>query len=138
MKSTGFPPWIDPGNAFKIVVKVEKYNANIDCGTIEMSPVEHEIWVDSRNTYSLDQFVEDMAAKIIWGRSQTLLVWGMDIDSGGEWRLTSNDQFKEMLFARFNEKVAHLCAKLLKRMDTRQLVLQGPMQWVGLVMPPLV
>ena len=37
---------IDPGNAFRLVVKVYKYVANGEYGQVEMSPQEHELWLD--------------------------------------------------------------------------------------------
>ncbi|RLM61491.1 hypothetical protein C2845_PM14G11190 [Panicum miliaceum] len=71
MKSTGCPPCLN-------------------YGFLEIAEEQHEIWFDRRNVYSLDKFVEDMAGKMIWGRTQTLIIWGVDIDSGSEWKLTSN------------------------------------------------
>ncbi|CAL5036095.1 unnamed protein product [Urochloa decumbens] len=115
MNSNDCPPSIDPGNAFRVVVKCEKYSANLDYGVVPMCEQEHEIWFDRRSAYSLDKFINDMAAKIIWGRGQTLLVWGVDSDSCSEWKLTGNDQFKEMVQARWAERVVHLCVEVVDR-----------------------
>ncbi|XP_012701350.1 uncharacterized protein LOC101765173 [Setaria italica] len=35
------PPWIDPGNAFRIVVKVEKYKAFAESGIVQIDEQEH-------------------------------------------------------------------------------------------------
>lgn len=48
-----------------------------------MTEQEHEIWVDG-SVCSVDKFKEDIASKIIWGSSQTLVVWGVDRGSGSE------------------------------------------------------
>ncbi|CAL4963376.1 unnamed protein product [Urochloa decumbens] len=60
------PPWIDPGNVFRVVIKCEKYKANIDYGVVEMSEQVCDIWFDRCRVYSLDKFVDDMAREIIW------------------------------------------------------------------------
>ncbi|XP_066374632.1 uncharacterized protein [Miscanthus floridulus] len=46
-----------------------------------MADQEHELWVDRNLQYSLEKFHEEMATKIIWGPSQTLAAWVLDIDS---------------------------------------------------------
>nr|XP_034568866.1 uncharacterized protein LOC117833468 isoform X3 [Setaria viridis] len=60
------PPWIDPGNAFKLVVKCAGYKAIHDYGIIEMTEQWHDLWVDTCSGYNLDNFVNDMASKNIW------------------------------------------------------------------------
>jgi len=65
---------IDPGNAFRLVVKVSKYVADGEYGQVEMSPQEHELWLDRTVQFSLSKFHDEMASKIIWGPSQTLTV----------------------------------------------------------------
>jgi len=73
---------IDPDNAFRIHVSVDKYTLANDYGVVDLDAQEHDLWFDSSNVYTLNSFVDDMASKIIWGRSQQLLIWGVDIDSG--------------------------------------------------------
>jgi hypothetical protein len=65
---------IDPGNTFRLVVKVSKYVADGEYGKVEMVEQEHEIWLDRTVQYSLEKFHDEMATKIIWGPSQTLAV----------------------------------------------------------------
>jgi len=50
--------------------------------------------------FNLSNFVEDMASNIIWGPSQQLIVWGVDRDSGTEWKVTTDKHFVEMVGAR--------------------------------------
>ncbi|CAN6233889.1 unnamed protein product [Urochloa humidicola] len=69
MDPSDCPPWIDPGNAFRLVVNCDHYKASTDYGVLVMEEQRHEIWVDLSKGYNLDKFVEDMAAKTIWGRS---------------------------------------------------------------------
>ncbi|CAN6201219.1 unnamed protein product [Urochloa humidicola] len=87
MDPSDCPPWIDPGNAFRLVVNCEKYKASLDYGIMEMDEQKHETWFDICSGYNLNKFVEDMATKIIWGRSQTLVVWAVDTDSAAGWKL---------------------------------------------------
>ena len=56
---------IDPGNAFRLVVKVSKYVADGEYGQVEMSPYEHELWLDRTVQFSLSKFHDEMASKII-------------------------------------------------------------------------
>ena len=76
---------IDPGNTFRLVVKVGKYVADGEYGLIQMVEQEHELWLDRTRQYILEKFHE-IATKIIWGPSQTLSVWVVDTDSGSEWK----------------------------------------------------
>ena len=71
---------IDPGNVFRLVVKVSKYVADGEYSQVEMSPQEHELWLDRTVQFSLSKFHDEMANKIIWGPSQTLVVWVVDSD----------------------------------------------------------
>ena len=45
---------IDPGNAFRLVVKVSKFVADGEYGLVEMADQEHEIWFD-RTVTTLSQ-----------------------------------------------------------------------------------
>ena len=64
---------INLGNAFRLVVKVDKYVADGEYGLVEMVEQEHELWLDRTGQYTLEKFHE-IATKIIWGPSQTLSV----------------------------------------------------------------
>ena len=46
-----------------------------------MSEQEHEIWLDRNDHYTLAKFHAEMETKIIWGPSQTLAVWVVELDS---------------------------------------------------------
>src|SRR5579859_3841343 len=79
---------IDPGNAFRLVVKVSKWVADGEYGLVEMSEQEHDVWIDRSVHYSIAKFHDDMSAKIIWGPQQTLAIWVVDTDSPAEWRIS--------------------------------------------------
>ncbi|KAJ1267767.1 hypothetical protein BS78_07G083300 [Paspalum vaginatum] len=133
--STDCPPWIDPGNAFRIHIKCGRYKANLEYGQLEMQDSEHDLWIDTRTGYSLDTFVEDMAALIIWGSSQQVEVWGVDTDSGSEWKVRGNDQFRQMIEARLDEKGMTLAVDVIdKAWDcTRNSLDVGPHGVDGLI-----
>uniref|UniRef100_A0A0E0KDQ5 Transposase MuDR plant domain-containing protein n=1 Tax=Oryza punctata TaxID=4537 RepID=A0A0E0KDQ5_ORYPU len=63
MKPSECPPWIDPGNAVRIVVKCALYVANLEYGLLPVSEQEHDWWVDRCKVYSLDKFCDDMTSK---------------------------------------------------------------------------
>jgi hypothetical protein len=69
---------IDPGNAFRLAVKVSAYIADGDFGLVHIDQQHHDIWFDRNSQYSLDDLHKDLAAKIIWGPSQTIAVWVLD------------------------------------------------------------
>jgi len=56
---------IDPGNAFRLDLKVAKYTADVEYTLVEMAEQEHVLWLDRTNEYSLAQFYDDVATKII-------------------------------------------------------------------------
>ena len=56
---------IDPGNAFRLVVKVAKFVADGEYGLVEMAEQQHDLWLDRNCQYSMAQFQEDLATKII-------------------------------------------------------------------------
>ena len=64
---------IDPGNAFRLVVKSEKFKANLEYGLLDMGEMWHEWWVDLNSGYNLEKFMNDMASKIIWVPAKLLL-----------------------------------------------------------------
>lgn len=89
---------IEPCNAFKLVVCCSKYNANLEFVMVQMDEQRHVLW-----------FVDAMASKIIWASTQTLAVWAVENDV--EWKLTSNDQFEEMVKDRLAHNFAKYCSR---------------------------
>nr|CAB3481962.1 unnamed protein product [Digitaria exilis] len=65
MDSSGCPIWIDPGNAFRLVVKVSKYVADGEYGNVEMTDQEHDLWFDRTELFTLEKSHDEMATKII-------------------------------------------------------------------------
>ena len=55
---------IDPGSAFRLVVKVTKYVANGEYGLVEMAEQRHELWFDRNSEYTLALFYEDLAKDV--------------------------------------------------------------------------
>ena len=37
---------IEPGSAFRLVLKIAKYTADVEYGLVEMVDQEHELWLD--------------------------------------------------------------------------------------------
>jgi hypothetical protein len=61
---------------FRVVLKVAKYTADVKYGgLVEMAEQEHELWLYRSIGYSLAQFCDDVATKIIWGLSQQFEFW---------------------------------------------------------------
>ena len=85
---------IDPGSAFRTVVKVAPYVADGEYGLVDMAEQHHDIWFDMNSPYSLAQFNEDLASKIIRGPSQTPSVWVLDQDTAFEWKLRRDEHMK--------------------------------------------
>ncbi|WVZ50789.1 hypothetical protein U9M48_002013 [Paspalum notatum var. saurae] len=56
-----------------------------------------------------------MAALIIWGSSQQIEVWGVDTDSGSEWKVRGNNQFRQMIEARLDEKVMTVALDVVEK-----------------------
>jgi hypothetical protein len=104
---------IDHGNAFRIHISVAKYTTNVDYGAIEMD--DQELWIDLTSHCSLSKFVDEMARKIIWGSGQQLIVWGLDKESGTEWKVTTDEQFREMIEARWDEKELDVSCEVLDK-----------------------
>jgi hypothetical protein len=82
---------IDPGSVFRLVVKVAQYVADGEYGLVDMAEQQHDIWFDRNSQYSLAQFHDDLATKIIWGPSQIIAVWVLDQDTGSEWKLRRDE-----------------------------------------------
>ena len=59
--------------------------------------------VDRTGQYTLEKFHDEMATKIIWGPSQTLLVWVVDTDSGSEWKVRRDEHFQQMVKDRWDK-----------------------------------
>ena len=112
---------IDPGYAFRLIVKSKKYKANLDYGIMEKPKQQHEMWVDTSSGYNLDKFIEDVASKIIWGNSQTLSVWAVDSDSAAEWKLRRNEHFKQMIQGRLNDRLAYLVVEVVDKVGYQPL-----------------
>ena len=55
---------IDPGSAFRLVVKVAKYVANGEYGLVEMAEQQHDLWFDRNSEYTLALFHEDLARDV--------------------------------------------------------------------------
>jgi hypothetical protein len=106
---------MDPGIAFRLVVKSDKYTARLDYVEHEMDEQEHELWVDGSSGYSHDRFIEDMTGKIIWGTSQALSVWVLDTETGSEWKLRRNEHFEQMMKDRWDQKVAYLVVEVVDK-----------------------
>ncbi|CAN6310102.1 unnamed protein product [Urochloa humidicola] len=115
--SDGCPIWIDPGNAFRLVVKVPKYVADGEYGLVEITDQEHELWLDSSQEYSLAKFRDDMATKIIWGPSQTLSVWVVDTDTVSEWKIRRDEHFQQLIKDRCNDRLAVLVVEVVSKHD---------------------
>jgi hypothetical protein len=49
-----------------------------------MAAQEHNVWLDLTSSCSLSKFLELLAGKIIWGREQQVIVWGIDKESAAE------------------------------------------------------
>ena len=99
---------IDPGNTFRLVVKVSKYVADGEYGQVEMSPQEHELWLDRTVQFSLSKFHDEMATKIVWGPSQTLDVWVVDSDSESKWKVRRDEHFEQLIKDRCDDRVVVL------------------------------
>ena len=106
---------IDPGNTFRLVVKVAKFVADGEYGVVDMAEQQHEIWLDRNCHYSLAQFHEDLATKIIWGPSQTLAVWVLDQDTGSEWKIRRDEHFDQMIRDRWDERLAVMAVNVVRK-----------------------
>ena len=74
-----------------------------------------DLWIDGSTGYNLDKFVEDMASIIIWVSSQQIVVWGVDQESETEWKVTTNEQFGEMVKARWDVRTLFLCCEVVEK-----------------------
>ena len=61
---------IDPGNEFRLDLKVAKYTADVEYTLVEMAEQEHVLWLDKTNEYSLAQFYDDLLPRLSGGRSR--------------------------------------------------------------------
>ena len=71
--------------------------ADGEYGLVEMAEQQHDLWLDRNCQYSMAQFHEDLATKIIWGPSQTLVVWVLDQDTGSEWKIRRDEHLQQMV-----------------------------------------
>ena len=106
---------IDPSNAFRLVVKVDKYVADREYELVEMVEQEHELWLDRTGQYTLEKFHDKIATKIMWGPSQTLSVWVVDTDSGSEWKVRRDEHFQQMVKDRWGQRVAFLVVAVVSK-----------------------
>jgi len=106
---------IEPDNAFRVVLKVAKYAVDGEYGLIEMAEQKHELWLDRSRGYSLSQFYDDMATKIIWGPSQTLALWVVDRDTSSEWKIRWDDHWLQMLKDKWDERMAHIIVEVVNK-----------------------
>jgi hypothetical protein len=60
-------------------------------GLVEMAEQTHDVWLDRTCHYTIAKFHDDMASKIIWGPTQTLLAWVVDTNTGSEWKIRRDD-----------------------------------------------
>ena len=67
-----------------------------------MAEQEHQIWLDRTQHYSLAKFHDEMGGKIIWGPSQTLTVWVVELDSPSQWKIRRDEHSQQLILARWN------------------------------------
>ena len=106
---------IDPGSAFRLVVKVAKYVANGEYGLVEMAEQQHDLWFGRNSEYNLALFHEDLATRIIWGPSQTLSVWVLDQDTGSEWKIRRDEHLQQMVKDRWDERMAFIAVDVVSK-----------------------
>jgi len=58
-----------------------------------------------------------MGGKIIWGPSQTLAVWVVELDSPSQWKIRRDEHFQQLILARWNEKEAVLVVDVVNKDD---------------------
>jgi hypothetical protein len=80
-----------------------------------MAEQEHELWLDRSIGYSLAQFYDAVARKIIWGPSQKLSIWVLDTDTGFEWKIKRDDQWQVMMKDKWDERVAHIAVEVVAK-----------------------
>ena len=56
-----------------------------------------------------------MATKIIWGASQELEVWGVECESGSEWRVRDSGAFERMIQCRLDVKFMKLTVDVIEK-----------------------
>jgi hypothetical protein len=106
---------IDPGSAFRLAVKVSAYIADGDFGLVHIDQQHHDIWFDRNNQYSLVDLHKDLAAKIIWGPSQTVAVWVLDQQSGSEWKLRRDEHVHQMIKDRWDDRLAFVAVEVVRK-----------------------
>jgi hypothetical protein len=104
---------IDPGNTFRLDVKVFKYVAVDDYGVANMDEQGHQILLDRTVQYGIEKFLDDMATKIIWGRLQTLEIWVVDADSESTWKVRRDDHFEQLISERWNDRFVVLAVEVV-------------------------
>ncbi|WVZ77944.1 hypothetical protein U9M48_025731 [Paspalum notatum var. saurae] len=85
---------IDPGNAFRIHIKCGRYKINLEYGELVMQG------------HGILNYL---------GQQPTNRGRGVDIDSGSEWKVRGNDQFRQIIEARLDEKVMTLAVDVVDK-----------------------
>ena len=80
-----------------------------------MAEQHHDIWFDINSPYSLDQFTEELASKIMWGPSQTLSIWVLDQDTGSKWKLRRDEHLNQMIEDKLDERNAFLVVDVVSK-----------------------
>jgi hypothetical protein len=107
---------IDPGNAFKIVVKCEKFKAILEyAAVLDMDEQWHDLWIDRCSGHNIDAFVTNMASKIPWGPSQTLDVWAVDVGCDSSWKIRKIEHFEKMMKSMFLDRLANLVVEVVEK-----------------------
>jgi hypothetical protein len=104
---------IESSNAFRLIIKVAKYSLADYDGVVEMDDQEHELWLDRSVGYSLAQFHEDMATKMIWGPSQALAIWVLDNETvGSKWRIRRDEHWQQVIKDRWEVRMAYIAIEV--------------------------
>uniref|UniRef100_A0A0E0JQH6 Haem-binding uptake Tiki superfamily ChaN domain-containing protein n=1 Tax=Oryza punctata TaxID=4537 RepID=A0A0E0JQH6_ORYPU len=94
MEPTDCPLWIDPSNAFRIVIKCAKYVADLEYGMLEMA----------------DQNKQDNL-----GVSQQIVVWGLDNDTSGEWKLETDKDLEQMMKSKWDVNMLEIGVEVVDK-----------------------
>lgn len=106
---------IDPSNAFRLVVNSSQYTTILEYENLDIDAQNHVLWIDGSTVYNLDNFVEEMTGRIFLGPCQKFVVWGLDQESDTEWKVSRNDQFVEMVNARWDVKTVCLSCEVVDK-----------------------
>jgi hypothetical protein len=82
-----------------------------------MAEQEHELWLDRTKHYSLGKFHHEMSTKMVWGPSQTLAPWVVELENASKWKIRRDEHFQQLILDRWNEKVALLAVDVISKFD---------------------